>query len=148
MINCMLLSIVDLCHLYMPQMIEQKFGYIINLGSVAGLVGYSKSEKAMRTLYRPIKSFVILFTEQLAKSYAQHGLVLQCLSPGLTVSDFHNRSGEGYLYDRLPKFFWLPGCVVVAKSLRALSKPKKVILVTGWVNKLIVFVWRLTHLTE
>jgi uncharacterized protein len=148
MINAMLTAVVSLCYLYLPKMLENKTGNIINVGSVAGIVGFSKDQKgkrSQRTMYRPLKSFVIGFTEQLEQSYRGSGVKFQCICPGLTVSDFHNRSGEVELYSSLPKFMWMSSAAVVEQSLGRLSK-SKVVVVTGWFNKLVVFVWKLLHL--
>jgi uncharacterized protein len=149
MINAMLTAVVSLCHFYLPKMLENKTGNIINVGSVAGIVGYSKDQKGKRshrTMYRPIKSFVISFTEQLAQSYKGTGIRFQCICPGLTVSDFHQRSGEVELYSSLPKFMWMSSAAVVDQSLRSLFRSKKVVVVTGWFNKIVVLVWRIMHL--
>ena len=146
MINSMLTAIVSLCYLYLPNMLANKNGHIINVGSIAGLMGFSKSKHAKRTMYSPIKSFVISFTEQLAKAYKARGVVFQCICPGLTFSEFHLRSGESELYDSLPKLMWMSSEKVVNKSLAALFEPRKVVVVVGLFNKFVILIWRVSHI--
>lgn len=146
MLNAMLMVIVELCHMYMPRMLELNSGGIINVSSVVGLMGTSLKMKVTRALYRPIKCFVIAFTEQLKVAYSDTNIKLQCLCPGLTISDFHKRVGQEDLYDKIPSFLWLSSAKVASISLKELAKGKKLVLVTGFVNKVGILLHRIASI--
>ncbi|MEE3003272.1 MAG: SDR family oxidoreductase [Pseudomonadota bacterium] len=146
MISSMLTALVELTHVYLPDMVARKDGAIINVASVVGLMGTSLNMMVKRSLYRPIKSFVIAFTEQLDVAYRSTGVRFQCLCPGLTISDFHKRVGQEDLYDKLPSFMWLTSEEVARRSLIGLRKKKKLVFVTGFINKLGIFFHRLCSL--
>ena len=148
MINSMLSVIVELCRLYMPAMVERDFGAVVNVSSVVGLLGVlaTRKMKITRALYRPIKCFVIAFTEQLKVAYGHTGIRIQCLCPGLTVSDFHKRVGQEVLYKEVPSFFWLTSEEVVSLSLTGLKSNRKVVFVTGFINKVGIFMYKLLSL--
>jgi 3-oxoacyl-[acyl-carrier protein] reductase len=62
-------------------MIEQKQGKIINISSVAG-VKYSPD----MIHYSVAKAGVITLTKNLAASWAQHNINVNCIAPGLTAT--------------------------------------------------------------
>jgi short-subunit dehydrogenase len=150
MLHSMLQVIVELTHYYMPEMMNRNSGYIINVSSVVGLMGTSLKMKVTRALYRPIKCFVIAFSEQLKVAYGDTNIKVQCLCPGLTVSNFHKRVGQEDLYDKIPSLFWLTSAEVASLSYNALKTKNNVVFVTGFINKIgilfhrisSVFLWR------
>lgn len=142
MLQVMLTAVVQLCHMYLPAMLARKQGGIINVGSIASLINFKLKGRLQRTLYRPIKAFVIEFTEKLASSYKNSGVHFQCVCPGLTYSEFHKRSGDSTLYTSLPKWMWMLAAEVVKKSLSQLTG-KKTVVITGWRNCFFVYLSRL-----
>lgn len=64
----------------LPGMVEQNWGRIINVASVAGVYGNAKM-----ACYSATKGAVIAFTKALAKEVADHGITVNAVSPG-TVS--------------------------------------------------------------
>lgn len=61
----------------LPYMIENRYGRIINIGSVAGIYGIPNMVD-----YSMTKGAVIAFTHALAKEAAQYGVTVNCVSPG------------------------------------------------------------------
>ena len=59
-------------------MIERRSGKVINVGSVAGIIGMQKAAE-----YSAAKGGVIAFTKALAKELAQYGINVNCVSPGV-----------------------------------------------------------------
>ena len=59
-----------------PIMIKQKYGKIINMGSVIGINGMPQY-----TDYAASKAGVIGFTKSLATELAEHGITVNCISP-------------------------------------------------------------------
>ena len=59
-------------------MIERRSGKVINIASVAGIIGLQKSAE-----YSAAKGGVIAFTKSLAKELGQNGINVNCVSPGV-----------------------------------------------------------------
>jgi uncharacterized protein len=146
MIAVMLGSTVALCHLYLPNMLLKKHGHIINVASTAGLIGFAVKGKFARSLYRPIKTFIVSFTQQLANTYRSGGIKLQCLCPGLTVTEFHTRIGEKNLYTDIPKIFWMSPDSVVSYSLKHTNSNNLRPKIPGIINKILVFIYKVCNI--
>jgi NAD(P)-dependent dehydrogenase (short-subunit alcohol dehydrogenase family) len=79
-------SVIDLnlkgtlmcCHAVIEHMMKKRSGKIINIGSVAGMIG---SSIAMAD-YSAAKAGVIGFTKALAKELGPYGINVNCVSPG------------------------------------------------------------------
>jgi len=79
-------SVIDLnlkgtlvcCHEVIKPMIQKGSGKIINIGSIAGMMG---SSVAMAD-YSAAKAGVIGFTKSIAKELASYGIYVNCVSPG------------------------------------------------------------------
>jgi 2-hydroxycyclohexanecarboxyl-CoA dehydrogenase len=79
-------SIIDLnlkgtlicCHEVIRTMIQRGGGRIVNIGSVAGMIGSSNGLAA----YAAAKAGVIAFTKSLAKELASYRIYVNCVSPG------------------------------------------------------------------
>ena len=79
-----------LSHAVLPSMIENGYGRIVNIGSVAGVYGLSWFVD-----YSTSKGAMISFTKALAKAVSGKGITVNCVSPGSvadkgsdTVNDF------------------------------------------------------------
>lgn len=64
-------------HAILPHMIENNYGRIVNIGSVAGVYGIS-----FFVDYSMSKGAIISFTKALAKVVADKGITVNCISPG------------------------------------------------------------------
>jgi len=70
------------CRQVIGPMLKQGSGSIINIGSVAGMIGF-----ASQVDYSAAKGGVIAFTQALAKETSPHGVRVNCVSPGPIVSE-------------------------------------------------------------
>jgi NAD(P)-dependent dehydrogenase (short-subunit alcohol dehydrogenase family) len=70
------------CREVIGHMQERGSGSIVNIGSVAGMIGL-----ASQVDYSAAKGAVIAFTKALAKEAAAHGVRVNCVSPGPINSD-------------------------------------------------------------
>jgi NAD(P)-dependent dehydrogenase (short-subunit alcohol dehydrogenase family) len=70
-------------------MIEQRGGKIVNIASVAGLMG--APPEIMNTIaYNATKGGVLSFTRDLACKWARHGITVNAIAPGWFPSDLSN----------------------------------------------------------
>lgn len=76
-INNNLISVMNVTHCVIPNMINQKAGKVINIGSVSGLTGY-KGQCA----YGASKTGIIGFSKSLAKEVSQYDIHVNIINPG------------------------------------------------------------------
>ena len=75
------------------EMIKAKKGSIINIASVAGLVG--RSPKAYNSIvYSTSKGALVNFTRDLAVKWAQHNIYVNCICPGFFVTPINQKLFE------------------------------------------------------
>ncbi|CAM2890226.1 SDR family NAD(P)-dependent oxidoreductase [Skermania piniformis] len=115
-------AVMQLTRAALPPMVGAAAGSIVNVASVAGLLGGRGST------YSASKAYVIAFTEGLANSLAGTGVRIQALCPGFVRTEFHERAGIDM--SRLPAPMWLTVDQVVAESQADLANGK-VISVPG-----------------
>lgn len=82
-----------------PQMIKQKYGKIINISSMFGLVGNTAFPVVN---YHASKSGVVGLTKALAAEWAKHNITVNAIGPGffeseMTATAIHTPEFEGYV---------------------------------------------------
>ena len=77
------------CREALPVMLRQKYGRIVNIGSVWGQVGAS-----CEAVYSAAKAGVIGLTKALAKETALSGITVNCVCPGAIDTDMMKRFSE------------------------------------------------------
>lgn len=86
-IDMQLNSTFYLCQIVLEKMKIQKFGSIVNMASIYGLVGpdfsvYANTDMTMPAAYSAIKGGVISFTRYLSSYYGKYNIRINCISPG------------------------------------------------------------------
>ena len=76
-------TLTDLCHLYIPDMVAQGGGGIINVGSMASL-----SPIPYASVYSSSKAYVLMFSEAIRYEYQDKEIKVMALLPGGTESEF------------------------------------------------------------
>lgn len=124
---------VKLCHAALSGMFARRNGTIINVSSIRSFV-----PSPVSAMYAATKAFVTMFTESLHLEYAESGIKVQALCPGLTRTDFHEKMGfdTGKFYQDKGVLKAMTAEKVVAVSLRDLERGK-VICLPGLSNKLL-----------
>ena len=89
-----LASLVLLSRAAVPGMIEREAGSIINVASLLAFSGESEQPFfPKRAVYAATKSFVVTFSQVLAREVRDHGVRVQVVCPGVVRSEFHSRQG-------------------------------------------------------
>ena len=89
MLQLNITTLTDLCHLYIPDMVTQGGGGIINVGSMASL-----SPIPYASVYSSSKAYVLMFSEALRYEYAESNVRVMASCPGATDSNFRNIATE------------------------------------------------------
>lgn len=89
------------------KMLENKKGYVINVGSVAAWITTGT--------YSAAKSYLHNFSESLNAAYSKQGVYVSVVAPGFTKTEFHQRANIPI--KSVPKWLWLTDEFVVKKSL-------------------------------
>ncbi len=124
---------VQLAYAALPKMIERRTGAIINVASLAGFMPMPRV-----VTYAATKSYLIAFSQGLAKELSGTGVRVQALCPGFTYTEFHDHP-EFDEFDRaeVSKGLWMSSEDVVSESLAALGADRTV-CVPGWKNRLLL----------
>jgi short-subunit dehydrogenase len=132
-LQVMLAAPCELANKTLPGMVERGFGRIVNVASLAGLIPGA----AGATLYGPIKSFLIKFSQGLHLENLETGVHVSALCPGYTFSEFHDvNNSRQRLNQVLPRWMWLGADEVAAAGYEA-AEANRPVCVPGAPNKAI-----------
>jgi short-subunit dehydrogenase len=135
----MMLSVVELCHHFVPGMVARKFGRVINVASVAGRIPRSGGCN-----YGPSKAYLVAVSEELNLTVAGQGVHVSALCPGFTHTDFHDTAGLNDMKAGMPKWLWYGADTVVSDAIRGADVGKPVV-VSGrlyrWLDPLFQSIW-------
>ena len=132
-------SVAELCHRFLPSMVERGFGRIINVSSVSGRIS-----AAGNCHYGPTKAYLIALSEALGLTVKSRGVHVTALCPGFTHTDFHHTAGLKDLKESTPAFLWYSAETVVKEGLHAVEKGRFVCIsgrLYRWVDPLLQSVW-------
>jgi short-subunit dehydrogenase len=137
-LNVMVVAGCSLVRRFLPGMIDRRYGLIVNVASLAGLV----PAPAGHTLYAASKAFLIRFSEALAHEAGPFGVHVTALCPGFTLSEFHDVTGTRATVSKMPSFVWMDAASVAREGYDAVVAGKPV-YITGRVNRAIALLTRL-----
>lgn len=114
---------ITLTKLFLPQMLERNEGEIMNVSSLAGF-----QPGPMMSVYYSTKSFLISFTEAIAREHKDSNVKISVLCPGVTKTNFkqtvcNNSKAKINSLDSCPE-------KVVEYGIKSLRKGKVVIIPT------------------
>ena len=129
----------ELAHRVLPGMLHRRFGRIVNVASLAGLVPGA----AGHTLYGAVKAFMVRFSQSLHLETQAQGVHVSALCPGFTFSEFHDVAGtRAQITQSTPPWLWLGADEVAAAGYEAVEA-NRAICVPGAQNKAIAAVVKL-----
>jgi short-subunit dehydrogenase len=126
----------ELAHRVLPGMLERRFGRIVNVASLAGLIPGG----AGHTLYGATKALMVRFSQSLHLETEAQGVHVSALCPGFTYSEFHDVNGtRAQVSASTPDWLWLGADEVAAAGYEAVEANRP-ICVPGSPNKAIAAV--------
>jgi short-subunit dehydrogenase len=138
-LQVMLNSPCELAHRTLPGMISRRFGRIVNVASLAGLIPGA----AGHTLYGPVKSFLVKFSQGLHLEALGQGVHVTALCPGFTYSEFHDVNGtRSQVSAATPSWMWQGADEVAAAGYEAVEA-NRAICVPGAPNKAVAAISKL-----
>jgi hypothetical protein len=130
MMQVMVVGLAELTYRLLPQMVERRYGRIINVASLAGLV----PAPAGHTLYAASKALVIKFSEALSHEVRNQGVNVTALCPGFTFSEFHDVTGTREQMKQMPSWMWMDAPTVARQGYDAVMAGTP-IYINGRVNR-------------
>ena len=127
--------VVEMCHRFLPAMIDRRWGRIINVSSVSGLMPGG----ARLATYNASKAFMIAFSEALSFELAGSGVQIAAVCPGFMRTEIFQSSGLADIRDSVPAFMWRDPARVAEDAIRAVMNGVPV-RVSGCANRLLVAV--------
>ncbi|MBC8043612.1 MAG: SDR family oxidoreductase [Rhizobacter sp.] len=128
-----MISVVNLTHLFLPQMLARKSGKILNVASTAAFQGVPDF-----AVYAATKAFVLSFTEALHEELSDTGVSATVICPGPTATAFFETAhfGTGRSFTGVEKVE-----DVVRSGLAAMEKGKS-LKITAGLNRTLTFASR------
>jgi short-subunit dehydrogenase len=137
-LQIMVTAVAELTYRLLPGMIERRYGRIINVASLAGLV----PAPAGHTLYAAAKAFLIKFSESLGHEVRRNGVLVTALCPGFTYSEFHDVTRTRAMMNRMPRWMWMSAADVARQGYNAVMAGEPIV-VTGRLNAAIATLVRI-----
>ncbi len=139
-LQLMVVAVTQLMHLLTPAMVEQGWGRVLNVASVAG---YAPIMKGL--LYSGTKSYLVNVSQAVDMELRNKGVFVTALCPGLTETEFFEVQGSVQSASQVPQFAKQSAEDVARIGYDAMMAGKPVI-VPGVVNKALVTMSR--HMPE
>jgi short-subunit dehydrogenase len=129
-----LAGLIQTTRAILPHMIERRRGHIINMSSLAGLVGTPTF-----SVYAATKSSVHGFGESLRREVRRYGIFVSTIYAGAVDTEFARHSGiTGKVGVSTPKALRLTAEDVARRVLRVVDRPRRTLIIPGPMR---VLVW-------
>jgi len=132
MIQVNVAALTHLTKLFLPTMVAEHHGAILNVASTAGFV-----PGPLMAVYYATKAYVISFSEALAEEVRNAGVTVTVLCPGATRTEFQERAGLD-LEARPLQRFWVADAASVARAGYDGMLRGKRLVIPGLINKVMV----------
>ena len=130
MIQLNIISLTELTRIFLPAMIQQKKGHILNVASTAAF-----QAGPLMAVYYATKAYVLYFSEAIANELQGTGVKVSALCPGPTISDFQSRASMNMKIPLFKAARIMDAASVARVGYNGLMKNKRVIL-PGLMNKI------------
>ncbi len=139
MIQLNITALTDLAYYIGAHMKAQQRGYILNVASTAGY-----QPLPYMAAYGATKSYVLNFSEALAKELEEYGVSVTALSPGMTATKFFAEMGVGNNTSGVFNKSGRMSAAAVAKIGVDALFAGKISVISGWKNKVLLFLNRIS----
>ena len=130
-------AFTQMTHVFARDMMARNTkGRILQVGSIFSFGGIPTY-----AVYSAAKSYVLVFSEALANELEPFGITVTTLAPGVTQTGFFDTASEGHMPEVGRKIMQTPQ-EVVADGIKAMLAQRPLV-VSGWINKALVFSRRL-----
>ena len=128
MINVNMEAVAHMTSLFLPEMLENRSGHIINIGSIAGALPNQGI-----AMYSASKAFVDAYSSSLYRELKGSGVQISTMRLGPVKTEFYDRAREQENGGNVPaeKFAISEGKVNTA-LWGLLNHPRRLIYVPGW----------------
>lgn len=130
-------ALTHLTKLFLPAMLAEHHGAILNVASTAGFV-----PGPLMAVYYATKAYVISFSEALAEELRNSGVTVTVLCPGVTRTEFQERAGIDLEARQLQRG-WVADAASVARAGYDGMRRGKRLVIPGFINKVMVAATRL-----
>lgn len=137
-LQVLVVSVAELCHLFVPKMKAQRYGRILNVASLAALAPVFRGVG----MYPAAKAFVVRLSETLALEGAPYGVHVTALCPGYTRTEFHDVADLSDFAAMIPGRMWMTAEEVARQGYEAVMSGKT-IYVNGRMNRAIAALSRM-----
>jgi short-subunit dehydrogenase len=125
-----LVAVIECAQAVLPAMLRQRSGHIINVASLAGLVGLPAS-----SVYAATKAAVVIFSDSLRREVRSYGIHVTAFCPGFVATNFSPRLKK--IAEGRPDATRLPGVMrvdyVANRIADTVRHPRRqVIIPPGW----------------
>lgn len=138
MIQLNIITLMELCRYYMDDMKRNGYGKVINVASIASFL-----PGPLMATYYASKSFVLSFTEALAREFKHTGVTVTALCPGTTQTNFFDVASASEKDSNLLKNLKPAPAFKVAEYGYKKMMKGKVVAIYGFKNRLMIFTIRL-----
>jgi uncharacterized protein len=132
MIQLNIMALVDLTHQFLPGMVAQRSGGIINVASIAAF-----QPLPYLSVYAATKAFVLSFSEALWAETQNSGVKVLALCPGPTESNFFQVAEFPTSFNGKTQGL-VPASQVVKEALRALESHQPNVVTGGIGNQIVI----------
>jgi short-subunit dehydrogenase len=133
MLHVNIITLTNLTRLFLPGMLQQKSGYILNIGSSA-----SYQAVPMLSAYAASKAYVLSFSRGLYQELKKTNVSVTCVCPGPTDTNFVNRANVGAKGQKTAERFNMTPLAVATIAVDSLFHRRPEVI-TGGMNKLSAF---------
>lgn len=134
MMQLNMITLVELTKLFLPNMLEQKQGRILNVASTAAYL-----PGPYMAVYYASKAFVRNFSEAIATELQGTGVTVTALCPGITETGFQKEAGAQHLTRGGAPV--VDAAEVARQAIEGMEKGKRIVI-PGILNQFMVFLFR------
>jgi NADP-dependent 3-hydroxy acid dehydrogenase YdfG len=129
-----LLGTIQVVRVILPYMMARRQGHIINMASIAGMIG-----APTYTIYAATKFGVRGFTEALRREVGPFGIKVSCIYPGPAATEFglHTGTAEFKKGFKVPGWTRLKSADVARAVVQVAKHPRRTVILPWWFRPII-----------